>query len=115
MAQRKGIIVKYECGSCNEQHDYEDEARDCCMPSVSEVYFCPVCDWEHSTMEAAEGCVASHADLPDLPDSCPSCLRPAESAMHRVEVAVAGHCSTCNPIYTPEENIAIKYALEPKE
>jgi len=46
---------------------------------------------------------------------CPSCLRPAERAQFRVEIAVSGHCSTCNPIYSPEQNLQIKYALEPKE
>ncbi|MGP3789451.1 hypothetical protein [Pseudomonas sp. B392_1p] len=115
-ASDKGVIVKYECDRCGEHHDHESEAEDCCRPDVHTVYICPVCEQDHETRAEAESCIVGHGDLPgDLPEHCPSCLRDADTAQLRVEIAVAGHCSTCNPIYTPEENLVIKYALEPKD
>lgn len=113
MATEKGIIVRYECGQCHTQHDYEDEAADCCVPRITEVYVCPMCNWEYTSIEEATKCTESHVGIPDLPESCPCCYRPAETIQFRVEIAIAGHCSTCNPIYTPDENLAIKHALEP--
>ncbi len=112
----KEIIVMYECSRCNELHEYESSAEDCCRPEVWTAYLCPVCDSAHETRKEAENCLAGHAELiGDMPEHCPACLRDADTAQLRVEIAIAGHCSTCNPIYTPEENIAIKYTLEPRE
>ncbi|AZP72809.1 hypothetical protein EJJ20_29835 [Pseudomonas poae] len=112
----KGVVIKYECGACNEQHDDEDGARECCMPSVTEMYICPICDEQHDEMEDAEKCILGHADIESTDDQhCPNCLRPSDTAQLMIEVAIAGHCSVCNPIYTPDENLRIKYALEPKD
>ena len=112
----KEVAIKYECGQCYERHDSEDGAYECCQPEVSTIYFCPICDSEHDQMKGAERCILGHADLEGADsEHCPSCLRPAERAQLRVEIAVAGHCSTCNPIYSPEQNLQIKYALEPKD
>lgn len=112
----KGVVIKYDCGQCGERHDHEDGAIECCMPEVDTVYICPICDAEHSLMKAAEQCILGHADLEGADSEyCPNCLRPAELAQFKVEIAVAGHCSTCNPIYSPDQNLQIKYALEPKQ
>ena len=112
----KGVVIKYDCGQCGERHDHEDGAIECCQPEIDTVYICPICDKEHDSMKVAEQCVLAHADLEGADcEHCPSCMRPAETAQLRIEIAVAGHCSTCNPIYSPEQNLQIKYALEPKE
>ena len=34
---------KWKCSACDELHDNEDDARECCPPSINEVYVCPVC------------------------------------------------------------------------
>jgi len=34
---------KWRCEECKELHDDEDDARDCCRPSIREVFVCPVC------------------------------------------------------------------------
>lgn len=112
----KGVVIRYDCGQCGERHDREDGAIECCMPEVDTVYICPICETEHSRMKAAEQCILGHADLEGADSEyCPNCLRPAELAKFKVEISVAGHCSTCNPIYSPEQNLQIKYALEPKD
>lgn len=112
----RDVVVKHQCGACMELHDCEEYAQECCAPDVMEIYLCPVCDSEHDTHEGAEKCVVSHFEIPILDsEHCPNCLRPPASVQHRIEIAVAGHCSTCNPIYTPDENLQIKYALEPKD
>ncbi len=112
----KGVVIKYDCGQCGERHDHEDGAIECCQPEIDTVYICPICEKEHGSMKVAEQCVLAHADLEGADcEHCPSCMRPAETAQLRIEIAVAGHCSTCNPIYSAEQNLQIKYALEPKE
>jgi hypothetical protein len=111
-----GVIVKYECSACYTQHDYESMAEECCQPDVNLVYVCPICETDHESRAEAEVCIAGHAEIEgEFLDSCPSCMRSLETAKTKVEVAITGHCSTCNPIYTPEQNLAIKYALEPKD
>ena len=111
----KKVVIKYDCGRCGERHDSEDGALECCQPEVETVYLCPICDTEHDRMKDAESCVLGHDELDGVvAECCPNCLRPAESAQLKVEIAVAGHCNTCNPIYTPDQNLKIKYTLEPK-
>lgn len=83
--------------------------------NLDTVYICPICEAEHDSMKVAEQRVLGHADLEGADyEPCPNCLRPAETAQLMVELAVAGHCSTCNPIYSPDQNLKIKYSLEPK-
>lgn len=111
----KGVVIKYECDACNELHDDEDGARECCMPGVIERYFCPICGESHDEEDDAHKCILSHAEIESADDEhCPNCLRPADTAQFRIEIAVAGHCSTCNPLYNPDQNLRIKYALDPK-
>jgi len=108
----KGVITRYECSSCNERHDDEGDAEDCCKPEVFEIYICPSCEVEHDLREDAQACLEGHS-TGDMADSCPCCLRHLDGQQFRVEVSVAGHCSTCNPIYTPEQNLAILDAVWP--
>ncbi|BCP56308.1 hypothetical protein K32_49250 [Kaistia sp. 32K] len=113
MGASREIQVMYECDRCNQLHDREYQAEQCCEPDVRTVYVCPVCDNACSTRESATACLASHVEVPECDtEHCPNCLREAETSQLRIEIAVAGHCSTCNPIYTTEQNLTIKYALE---
>lgn len=34
---------KWLCESCDEIHDDEEDARDCCPTQISEVFLCPIC------------------------------------------------------------------------
>lgn len=73
----KYIKTSYECGQCYNVHDYEDEARECCPPTVKEVYLCPECEDAHNSREdAAECCPDEEAD-----DSVLSMASPKELEM----------------------------------
>lgn len=50
------ITTQWRCNECGECHNYECDARDCCRPSVSLVYLCPVCDEKHDDERTALGC-----------------------------------------------------------
>ncbi len=39
----------WRCGECREIHEDEDDARECCMPSVTELYGCLDCDVVHES------------------------------------------------------------------
>lgn len=116
MTSSRTINVMYECGDCQELHAHHHQAEECCAPEVNTVYVCPVCADPHDTRKEAAECLASHVDVPDRADEhCPNCLREAETAQSRVEIAIAGHCSTCNPIYTTEQNLTILDVLHPAQ
>ncbi|KIO49624.1 hypothetical protein [Nitrosospira sp. NpAV] len=67
---RKPIIEpKWKCGECGDLHDDEDEARECCEPSVFEVYVCPTCGEEHSAEAEAIDCCNFDPDGPPPPPS----------------------------------------------
>jgi hypothetical protein len=115
MEKNREIRRMYECGQCQEVHAFESDAEDCCKPDVNEVYVCPVCEEVHDLKKDAEACLAGHVEIPECDaEHCPNCLREADTAQLRVEIAVAGHCSQCNPIYTPEQNLTILDALHPR-
>lgn len=46
----------YRCNECGSVYDEEDEALDCCPPTISTVYACDVCDTVYDTEEQAETC-----------------------------------------------------------
>ena len=109
------IKVMWECSCCNDLHDDEDDALDCCRPSANEVFLCPVCDEAHDSMKEAQECLVRHSPIiGSAAESCPCCWRPAETAQSMIEIAVAGHCGTCNPIFTVEQNLAILDAVHPR-
>lgn len=105
MSQRGEVVQKWECGACNELHDWEDDATQCCQPEVSECWVCPACDQAHSDKKAAEHCCPDA----ELAATCPSCLRNHdldELGFHAVRIA--GHCIDCNPMFTVEQQMAIQ-------
>lgn len=98
----------YECGCCNEVHDYESSAEDCCRPEVNEVWTCDLCSEAHSEKEDAVNCCVGKVKTRGADTvRCPSCYRDQELVQHAVEIEVAGHCSECNPHFSIEQSFAI--------
>lgn len=59
-------IERYECGRCGETHDTEEDAVDCCAPSVSHVWECGECgETFDDEDEADECCLEDGAEKPD--------------------------------------------------
>ena len=52
-------IKRWECGRCGDVHDSEDEAIECCQPSISETWECGVCGECHDDREDALHCCLS--------------------------------------------------------
>lgn len=93
----------YRCGECREIHDDEDGARECCMPEVHTLYVCPVCTENHDDADEALTCCNVEGIR------CPSCYRDYSSvSLHYSAIKVAGHCNTCNPLFTVEQQLAIQ-------
>lgn len=98
----------YECGSCNEVHEYESSAEECCRPEVNEVWVCDICGEAHDDHEAAVNCCVGKVKARGTDTvRCPSCYRDHELVQHAAEVEVAGHCSECNPHFSIEHSFAI--------
>jgi hypothetical protein len=58
------IETRWKCDECGELHGGEDDARDCCRPSISEVYICPACgDWHREEAAAQECCAGEAGDI----------------------------------------------------
>lgn len=101
---RKEVKLMYECCSCGELHDHEDEALDCCAPEISERWICPECGKAHDTESAAENCCPGGDAV-----TCPSCMRDHGSgSLGYAAVTISGHCDTCNPFFTVEQQLAIE-------
>lgn len=62
-------IQKWECGRCAEVHDFEDEAIECCAPSVSEVWECSDCGECFDDEEDALQCCISAEDAAEAKES----------------------------------------------
>lgn len=103
----------YECLRCNEVHENEDRAEECCRPEVGEVWLCDVCDGAHDDEPDAEKCCAGRVKAVG-PETvrCPSCGRHQALILHAVEIEVAGHCSECNPHYSIDDAFRIGDLLE---
>jgi len=52
----KKPLKKWACGVCDDVHDDERDAEDCCHPSPFEVWECPECEDTHDTEKEAELC-----------------------------------------------------------
>lgn len=103
------IVRKWECSACNALHEFEHSAEECCAPEVWAVWMCPVCDEAHEAKSEAEDCCAvATATTPDNV-TCPACFRiHTGDPLAQSAIAVAGHCTTCNPIYTLDQQLAIE-------
>jgi hypothetical protein len=97
------IKALYQCGACREIHDDEDEAMDCCRPDIIELYECPVCKANHNDEDKALTCCGVDAI------KCPSCYRDyASVSLSHQAIRIAGHCTTCNPMFTIDQQLAIQ-------
>lgn len=65
------------CSICDEAHDDEDNARDCCRPSVYERFRCATCRTVYRDEQDADDCHPSAGG--NQPMQCPICLARAES------------------------------------
>lgn len=97
------IKTLYRCGSCRDVHEDEDEARECCAPSISEVYACPVCGEIHEEESEAGECCGFETV------QCPNCRRDYGAGhINHSAVKIAGHCNTCNPFFSVDQQLAIE-------
>jgi hypothetical protein len=105
MKARGEVVRKWECGACNEHHDHEYQAEECCAPDVTELWVCPVCDEGHDKKADAEACCLET----DACITCPQCLRDHDLGSLSYEaVKIAGHCTTCQPSFTIDQQQAIQ-------
>lgn len=59
----------WECGRCGEVHEDEDEAVDCCRPTVNEVWECAVCGECHDDRDEALKCCLSEEEIAEVRES----------------------------------------------
>jgi len=50
------VAAKYRCNGCDDIHDYENDALECCAPGAIEIFLCPVCGQMHEEVIAAMNC-----------------------------------------------------------
>lgn len=82
----------YMCCSCDELHKRETDAEECCKPEVEEVYLCDACCPEIQPINL-----------------CPTCFREYSGVdINRAAIHVSGHCQTCNPHFSFDEQFAIE-------
>lgn len=92
----------WQCTECDEIHDYEDSAINCCKPEILTLFKCTACDTVHDLPSSAKKCCTE-----DI--LCPKCLRDHhEHSINASAVKVTGHCSYCNPFYSPDEVVAVE-------
>lgn len=92
----------WQCSSCNEIHDDEDDARECCAPEIYEIYGCPGCGKVHEEEHQAISCC-------EQLERCPCCARDYGAGhIQAFAVRLAGHCNTCNPFYTIDQQLLIE-------
>jgi len=48
--------LMYRCGLCDEVHEHEDQAQECCAPRVSEVWVCETCESTNWCLAEADAC-----------------------------------------------------------
>lgn len=95
----------YMCCMCEELHERESDAEECCQPEVEEVYVCEVCGEQHDIEQDADDCCPAG----EKHEYCPSCYRDLDVlSLDRAAVAIAGHCQICNPKFSYDEQFAIE-------
>lgn len=61
------LAAKWQCCECDEVHDYEEDALECCRPGIREIYECPVCADIHDCSGDALACCGHDPDGPPRP------------------------------------------------
>jgi hypothetical protein len=99
----------YECSACEKLHEFHHCAEECCAPEVARVWVCGDCEDVHDSKSEAEECCAQSKLNGSVCCTCPSCLRDFDcQPMQAAAIEIAGHCTTCNPFYTLEQQFAIE-------
>ena len=57
--------LMWQCSECDELHDWEDDAMECCAPSVYQRWVCAGCEDAHCSEAEAEDCCADSPDSPE--------------------------------------------------
>lgn len=100
--------MRFQCSSCDKIHADELDAEYCCKPEVWEVWQCSVCSKVHEAEAEADRCCGDSGL-----ERCPCCARDyAPNAIGYHAIKVAGHCQTCNPLFTHEQQFLIEAALD---
>jgi len=47
---------KWRCNECGTVHEDEDDASDCCQPSITKGYICPTCETFYIEEDEAIAC-----------------------------------------------------------
>jgi len=75
--QDNGCTVTYQCPSCEEEHDDECSADDCCPRHIEEIIRCSTCKKKYFDTDEAEECCPASAR--NQPMRCPVCLLAADT------------------------------------
>lgn len=95
----------WKCCECGEIHDDDDDAQECCKPRIEELYRCDVCSETHEDEDEAGNCCGLSSGY----TKCPSCYRHYRSnELSASAVEIAGHCQTCNPLFTIYQQVQIE-------
>lgn len=98
-----GFKRLWQCGSCDEVHDYEYLAEECCQPDINEIYGCIECGAHHDEKNEAIKCCEGACE------SCQNCRRDYKSRdINAKAIQIAGHCTVCNPLFTLDQRLAIE-------
>lgn len=66
----KGILkCQWMCEGCDDIHDTEWDAQQCCPPEVTEIWRCPICSDIHYEEQGAILCCGFDPDAPPPPPS----------------------------------------------
>lgn len=63
------ITKKYRCCECDDLHDTEDAAYECCPPQVKPVWICGKCNEEHESLLLASNCCLEEDEEPQQEDA----------------------------------------------
>ncbi len=56
------LTMVYRCNECHMTHTYDDDARECCAPTITEGFECPTCgDFHEDDDDAIECCADQDA------------------------------------------------------
>lgn len=66
-AKKHVIEPKWECDECGDLYESEDDAQECCQPTIREVFVCPICTEHQYNERDAIDCCGFDPDGPPPP------------------------------------------------
>jgi hypothetical protein len=88
-SSEESCLILYVCPSCDDEHEDEDDARECCPRHIYEIYRCTVCRKKHQDEDEAIACHPGHVHA--QPMQCPVCLESADSFQIAVDCCLHVH------------------------